>query len=89
MAKKKKTEKPINIMEYIRAWEIMNMGEHAVTLRLVLDAGGERNLKPDTLVSAFCKLNPYVIPENADINRVEIFSRNANADQTAVIKKFE
>ena len=86
---KKKTEKPINIMDYIRAWEITDMCDDSVTLRLVLDAGGERNLKPDTLVSAFCKLNPDIVPENADINRTEIFCRAVGTGNETVIKKFE
>lgn len=86
---KKKTEKPINIPDYIRAWEITDMDEFSVTLRLVLDAGGERNLKPDTIVTAFSKLNPYIVPENADINRVEIFSRKPGDSDQSVIQKFE
>ena len=76
-------------MDYIRAWEITDMGDNSVTLRLVLDAGGERNLKPDTLVSAFCKLNPDIVPENADINRTEIFCRADGTGNETVIKKFE
>lgn len=86
---KKKTEKPINIPDYIRAWEITDMDKNSVTLRLVLDAGGERNLKPDTIVTAFSKLNPYIVPENADINRVEIFSRKPGGSDQSVIQKFE
>lgn len=70
---KKKTEKPINILEYVRAWEVLNEGENTMTLRLVLDAGGTRNLKPDMLISAFCERNPYICADDAEIHRRKIF----------------
>ncbi len=72
---KKKTEKPINILEYVRAWEVMEEGDGSLTLRLVLDAGGERNLKPDMLIAAFCERNPYICADEAEIHRRKIFCR--------------
>lgn len=82
---KKKTEKPINILEYVRAWEVMEEGENSITLRLVLDAGGERNLKPDMLISAFCERNPYICADDAEIHRRKIFCKGEAPD---IIEEF-
>ena len=71
---KKKTEKPINIMEYVRAFEIISDTE----LRLVLDAGGERNLKPDVLIESLCKELSNVRADDAKIHRKRVFVRNDN-----------
>lgn len=73
---KKKTEKPVNILEFVRAWEVIGEGENSISLRLVLDAGGERNLKPDMLIGAFCDRNNYICRDDAVIHRKRVFCRN-------------
>ncbi len=77
---KKKIDKPINLMDYIRAWEITDTSKTSMTLRLVLDAGGERNLKPDILISALCERYPSVSCDMADIHRKQIFCKNGDND---------
>ncbi len=78
---KKKGEKQINLMEYIRAWEITKLEEKMVSIRVVLDAGGERNLKPDLLGSAIADyLEPMRIID-WEIHRTKIFYRDENGVQ--------
>ncbi len=77
---KKKVDKPINIMEYIRSWEIIDNGEKALTLKVVLDAGGERNIKPDAVIGAFCQKHPSVDADETDIHRKEVFCKSEDAD---------
>ncbi len=77
---KKKTEKPINIMEYLRAWEIMSNEDKKIRLRVILDAGGERNLKPDVLISKLCEELSAVRADDAVIHRKRVFCRQENAD---------
>ena len=72
---KKKIEKPINIMEYIRAWEIVGKSMTTITIKLVLDAGGERNIKPDVVIGELCKENSYVSADDADIHRCKVFCK--------------
>lgn len=73
---KKKGEKQINLMDYIRAWEIDTVLDGGFTLRVVLDAGGERNLKPDILAGAIqdsmssCRISDW------EIHRTKIFCRD-------------
>ena len=73
---KKKVDKPINLLEYVRAWEGLSADENMLTLRIVLDAGGERNIKPDMVVKAFCEKHPTFCADEADIHRKEVFCRN-------------
>ena len=82
---KKKIDKPINLMEYIRTWEITAVGDKTLTMRLVLDAGGERNLKPDMVIGALCGRYPSVNADNADIHRVQTFRK----DEKGVLTIFE
>ncbi|MGN0178420.1 MAG: TIGR03936 family radical SAM-associated protein [Monoglobaceae bacterium] len=83
---KKKTEKPINIMEYIRAWELEESDSESIKLRLVLDAGGERNLKPDVVVTELAKACPGIDADSSDIFRREIFCRTQEKD--GVLERF-
>ncbi len=84
---KKKTDKPINLMDYVRSWEILEITECAARIRLVLDAGGERNLKPDMLLRAFCEAHPEVCADNAEIHRREIFCKSD--EDSSIIQIFE
>ncbi|MBO5364202.1 MAG: DUF2344 domain-containing protein [Clostridia bacterium] len=67
---KKKGEKQINLMDYLHAWEVEEVAEDGFKLRVVLDAGGERNLKPDILASA---MGDFL--ENNDVSDWEIHRR--------------
>ena len=73
---KKKVDKPINLLDYVRAWEVTDADENTMTLRLVLDAGGERNIKPDMVVKAFCERYPMFCADEAEIHRKEVFCKS-------------
>lgn len=82
---KKKIEKPINIIDYVRVWETLAEDKNSLTLRLVLDAGGERNLKPDAVVGALCEKYPPARADDADIHRNQIFCKSNGDDETIEI----
>ena len=84
---KKKIDKPINLLEYVRAWEIIEAGDETMTLRLVLDAGGERNIKPDMVIGAFCKNYPSVCADEAEIHRKGVFCKSLADEQVIEIFK--
>jgi len=70
---KKKGETTVNLLDYLRAWEVTGISEQGFCLRVVVDAGGERNLKPELLATALREyLSPLVI-EDWDICRKKIF----------------
>ena len=75
---KKKIEKPINIMEYIRAWEVTAEDGNTVTIRLVLDAGGERNLKPEIIAAQICADDENMCADDADISRTKIYCKSGD-----------
>lgn len=83
---KKKIDKPINILEYVRAWEILENSENEMQLRFVLDAGGERNLKPDVLINAIASEYTSIIADRSDIHRHLIF---CNDEAEKILIKFE
>lgn len=78
---KKKVEKPINIMEYIRSWEIFEKDGKSITMKIVLDAGGERNLKPDIVAAKICEENSGMRADDADICRTAIFCKNGEVTE--------
>ncbi len=77
---KKKIDKPINLMDYIRAWEITEKQNDTLSVRLVLDAGGERNLKPDAVVSALCERYTHICADMAEIHRRQVFCKTDDGD---------
>ena len=82
---KKKGEKQINLMDYLHAWEVEEITKDGFRLRVVLDAGGERNLKPDILGNA---IGEYLgVGSVADwvIHRTKIFWK----DEKGVQKIFD
>lgn len=89
---KKNGEKPINIMEYVRAYELTESnlqseaGEYTSVLRIVLDAGGERNLKPDVLISKLCEGISSVNPDDAEIHRLRIFCKSSNGETAEIFE---
>ncbi len=82
---KKKGEKQINLMEYLRAWELEEFHLEGFTLRVVLDAGGERNLKPDILAFAINEFLPECKISDWEIHRTKIFCK----DEKGIQKLFD
>lgn len=83
---KKKTEKPINIMQYIKSWSIVCVEDETIMLKVVLDAGGERNLKPDIVVAELCKMCEKISADEADIHRSEILCRTEDVSVMEIFK---
>lgn len=77
---KKKVDKPINLMDYIKAWEVLDNPENSLSLRLVLAAGGERNIKPDIVIKALCERYNNLCADNADIHRKQVFCKSEKSD---------
>ena len=72
---KKKGETMVNILDFVRAWEITGLSEQGFCLRVVVDAGGERNLKPELLATS---LEEYLKPlkiEDWEICRKRMFCK--------------
>ncbi len=72
---KKKGEKAVNLQDYIRSWEISEVTEKDFSLNVTVDAGGERNLKPELLSSAIGNYLKSVIIDDWDIHRTQIFRK--------------
>lgn len=72
---KKKGEKQINLLDFVRSWEITELRENGLSLRVILDAGGERNLKPELLTNALDEFVKPVCIEDWEIHRTQIFCR--------------
>ena len=65
-------------MEYIRAWEVTAEDGNTVTIRLVLDAGGERNLKPEIIAAQICADDENMCADDADISRTKIYCKSGD-----------
>ena len=78
---KKKGEKQINLMEYLRAWEVEEVATDGFRLRVVLDAGGERNLKPDILGNAIGEYLGSGFIDDWVIHRTKIFYKDEKGIQ--------
>lgn len=72
---KKKGEKAVNLQDYIRSWEISQITQTEFCLNVTVDAGGERNLKPELLSSAIGDYLKSVVIEDWDIHRTQIFRK--------------
>lgn len=73
--KTKKGEKTINLLDYVKSWEVTSQSESKFSIKVILDAGGERNLKPELLTD---ELKKYILPIKVDdweIQREKIFRR--------------
>ncbi|MBR5153048.1 MAG: TIGR03936 family radical SAM-associated protein [Clostridia bacterium] len=69
---KKKGETSVNLLDYLRSWEITGITDTGFCIRVIVDAG-ERNLKPELLATA---LEAYLAPIEItewDITRKRIF----------------
>ncbi len=72
--KTKKGDKTVNLLSFVKAYEVLSIEDNLLTLRTVLDAGGERNLKPEILVNTLEKIlqpNGFL---KIDIHRKNVFS---------------
>lgn len=70
---KKKGEVTVNLMDFIRAWEVTEITEDVFCLRVVLSAGGNQNLKPELLGQALeAALLPIAVTD-WEIHRKQIF----------------
>lgn len=75
---KKKGEVTVNLPDYIKGWEVNEAGAKGFSLRVILDAGGERNLKPDILTD---EIEKYLMPVSAEdwqIHRNCVFKKNTD-----------
>ncbi len=75
---KKKGEKPVNILEYVKSWEICDNCSESFELKLVVDAGGERNLKPEIIGKALAEYLGENSISDWDIHRTKIYCVNSN-----------
>ena len=77
--KSKKKGEIIRILpDYIKSWERTNQTENGFELKVILDAGGERNLKPELLAA---EIEKYILPIKIDdwqIQREKIFRKGSN-----------
>ncbi|MBQ4146148.1 MAG: DUF2344 domain-containing protein [Clostridia bacterium] len=75
---KKKGEKQVNLLDFVKAWEITSADNNSFNIRVVLSAGGEMNLKPGILASAIEEfLAPFEISD-WEIHRTKIFCKDAD-----------
>lgn len=82
---KKKGEKQVNLLDFVKAWEITSADNNSFNIRVVLSAGGEMNLKPDILASAIEEfLAPFEISD-WEIHRTKIFCKDADNLQRVFI----
>ena len=72
---KKKGEKAVNLQDFIRSWEIAEITKDKFCLNVTVDAGGERNLKPELLSSALGNYLNSVTVDDWDIHRTQIFRK--------------
>ncbi len=73
LKKTKRGEKEINLKEFI--YEVKNIfadGEK-LTIKAVISAGGENNIKPGIVAEKLCEYIENARPENVEIHRTEIF----------------
>ncbi len=81
--KTKKGEKMVNLLDFVKAWELTGVSDRGFCLRAVLAAGGESNLKPDLLAEAIGRELAPVTITAWDIQRRQIFCRNEAGLQVA------
>lgn len=81
--KTKKGEKEVNLREFIREWEIIEIDGKTAELDVTLSAGGSANIKPDIMLAKLCEFLGNGEFEGYNIHRTEIFY-----DSGKEIKKF-
>lgn len=72
---KKKGETAVNLLDFIRSWELTGLSEQGFCLRVIVDAGGEKNLKPELLSKALAEFLKTVKIADWDICRKKIFCK--------------
>ena len=81
--KTKKGEKEVNLREYIRVWNLVDLDGKSASFDITLSAGGAANIKPDILLAKLCEFLGENEFESYNIHRTEIFYESG-----AEIKKF-
>ncbi len=77
--KGKKTQRELNIREYIKSIDIFNHTDDIVVLKTTLKTGSTGNLKPEDLISALVKYSDIDIEEDSTrIQRIELFIEDDN-----------
>ncbi|MEG2584031.1 MAG: TIGR03936 family radical SAM-associated protein [Oscillospiraceae bacterium] len=76
---KKKGEVSLNLLDFVKAWEVTKRDENSekniIVLKIVLTAGNTQNVKPELLVKAledFAGLEEF---ENFNMHRIKIFCK--------------
>ncbi|MEG1880616.1 MAG: DUF2344 domain-containing protein, partial [Oscillospiraceae bacterium] len=76
---KKKGEVSLNLLDFVKAWEVTKRDENSekniIVLKIVLTAGNTQNVKPELLVKAledFAGLGEF---ENFNMHRIKIFCK--------------
>ncbi len=75
LKKSKKGEKEVNLMDFIYEADVLKENDNRADIRLVLAAGGEKNIKPDLVLGS---LESYLTPIKFDlthIRRTNIFCK--------------
>ncbi len=75
---KKKGEIAVNLLEFIRSWELTGLSEQGFCLRVIVDAGGEKNLKPELLANALTEFLKTTKITDWDICRKKIYCKTEN-----------
>lgn len=76
MKKSKKGEKEVNLMDFIYSFELLESDGRIVKMKLMLAAGGDKNVKPDLILG---NLEKYLAPvefDASEVCRVNIFCKN-------------
>ncbi len=71
--KTKRGEKEINLSEFIYSVDEISVNGESFTIKAVISAGGENNIKPGIVAEKLCEFLGNVKPENVEIHRTRIF----------------
>ncbi len=71
--KTKRGEKEINLKEFIHEVKEICIDGEKLTVKMVISAGGENNIKPGIVAEKLCAYIENAKPENVEIHRIEIF----------------
>ena len=71
--KTKRGEKEINLKEFIYSVDEIAVNGEKVTIKAVISAGGENNIKPGIVAEKLCEFIGNARPENVEIHRTTIF----------------
>ncbi len=81
--KTKRGEKEINLKDFIHSVDEISAEGENLTIKAVISAGGENNIKPGIIAEKLCDFLGNTKPENVEIHRTTIFYSDGKK-----IKKF-